>query len=515
MLTSFRTSPAYGVCLLGICLSLCLGACSKSDGHHALDDQGDHAQSAHRVEGTWAIDGEALLRQELGDSMPDVAQEFMNSYRVGYEFRDGTASYRVATPGAEDVLDAEYEIVEEHDDATFLRVFAAEDDDEAQELLGDATHFEIRFQSDDDALFIAWHKEPRTDEDDDLHTPNPDDEELTRFPLKRLSAEAYDAHFVIETVEAPQDLETAFSEGSLEEVLQEEGEIDAETQKKLVGHWILDEETTAQNLYYASKDVDPFLKRFSPLFMHFDEEGKIYGGEVEPDGVEAMHGTYRVMRLFVVNQTRRVIEITPDPNDERQRMQTSHMRVSVLNDDAIILDPVLYVEYLHTQNDSPVFQRVDEKTFEHYVSQDPTQPKIDEKAQKTVATSLEGHWLLHVEKTLKDESEEERENFQLGFVINPDGAWGIYGRHVDETQTEAGAFTVLDAQENYALVALAFDEESLSDLLIVERTGEDTFEIIEPINEYRSPNDVEAGRMYFERVEPDAFEATFHVENAP
>lgn len=511
---SFRLLPrAFASAALVASMGFALGACSKAEGPDALEAQADRAQNASRLEGAWAIDGQALLRQELGDAAPDVAEAFMDSYRVGYTFKDGTASYRVATPGAEDVLNASYEIVDERDDAVLLRVFAEDEDMDAQALLGDATHFEIRFDTEDTAEFIAWYKEPRADgEAIDLASSTEDDEELARLPLQRLSAEAYDAHFVIDEVQAELDLDVDGPNQDLNEALQANGEADEEFQQNLVGYWVLDAETTAQNMAFASKDIDPFFKRFTPLFMHFDADGNAHGGEIDAHGKQALSATFRVQRLAYEGQDRHVIEFS-HVDDAGQEDGQSYMRVASLAEDLIVLDPVAWLEHLHTQDDSPVFQRVDKAAFDAYVNQDPNAPQVDEKAQKAAAKDIAGIWLLDVEKTFEDEPDEMLESFQFGFVIQEDGQWIVHGRFDGSSDEEHGKFTVLDAQEPFVFVALRFGEESLSDTLIAERTGKDTLEVVEPINEYRSPSELEDGRMYFTRVDADAFEQIFADED--
>lgn len=502
--------PSLRLPLLMLLCALLLGACHKNSGASALETEAQNKEAKTRaksedfsIEGTWIVDVIATYAQEFADEHPEVLKEFAHAFRNGYTVGEHALQFRGASYGAQHEFNIVYDVVERTERTVLLRVKADEDDPEAQSFLSDATHFEFQFDTPDRATIIIWHQDD---------APNPaDDEVLSALHVKKVSQEAFDAHFDFEDDEFSEPAGQELFSQAMENAIKESGQPAPDLQESLAGSWILDAAQTAKNLYGFSEELHPFMYRFTPIFVQFRPDGSAYWGHIDAEGKDTMETAYRVVRYTYEGEEYTLVEFTHEANDVRPAYAT-YMRVDRVRDDLVALAPLFMLEQLPYDDTQPLFQRVDQAAFARYTEQDPSASKVDARTQRRAAQRLHGTWVRNTDVTHSDASTID---VAIGLLLQTDQSFELYAQSTENsyqgasTIHEQGTYRILDVEGDHLLVSLRFDDETLSNELVFEFLDANTLRGTEPLSENRSFEAAARDVLYLERTDDQKFRSTF------
>src|SRR5699024_8909615 len=199
----------------------------------------------------------------------EFIDRLVDARRMGYSLHDGEIEFRAASEEGDERIRGRYEIVSYDETNVVLRVIELPDpdaDDPAPEENEETTEFRFEFADETHADQYAIYD-------------GEEDPDASPFPLVRVSADAYEAHFDFETQNArPQP------------------EPDEKTQRYLEGAWILDGERLRTHVD-PDETLDPVAFRFLQMFLQFgDGERMTMGAAGEAEG-PPMTGAFRAVRM--------------------------------------------------------------------------------------------------------------------------------------------------------------------------------------------------------------------------
>lgn len=191
-MTIYRLHPnAKKFALFALCAAISGLSCARNTKSDAVEDVANAERNAAetRVEGDWIVDGYAFFERELPNGRPEFIDRLVDARRMGYSLHDGEIEFRAASVEGEEFIRGHYQIVSYDDTNVVMRVIELPDPDAenpASENNEETTAFRFEFSDETHAdQYIAY---------DGVEDPD-----NTPFPLVKVSADAYEAHFDFET----------------------------------------------------------------------------------------------------------------------------------------------------------------------------------------------------------------------------------------------------------------------------------------------------------------------------